>query len=223
MEGIFFRVGRSYKPRSEIDRTFKGPETEMKNVFVSYSHRDRVIADRMARSLSGLGVDVWIDQWEIRPGDSLIEKINEGLNDKDILLLLLSSASVASSWVQKELSSALMEELARRKVVVVPVLIETCELPPLIADKKYTDFRVDYEAGLRELMSALPRPSPVEKIQLALDSAVGTWRARRVLPDKKLLHEVDEYASQLSLRTDHYEIILRVAYETNSSIWKSVV
>jgi hypothetical protein len=65
---------------------------------------------------------------------------------------VLSEASVKSEWVKRELNAALMKELKRKSVVVLPLLLQDCEIPPLVADKKYADFRQGYDAGLAELL-----------------------------------------------------------------------
>jgi hypothetical protein len=66
---------------------------------------------------------------------------------------VLSKVSTASRWVQAELNAALMEELSGKGVAVLPVLIEDCELPPLLKDRVYADFRDDFQAGLQKLLA----------------------------------------------------------------------
>src|SRR6516162_2150465 len=44
-----------------------------------------------------------------------------------------------------------MEELSGKGVAVLPVLIEDCELPSLLKDRVYADFRRDFNAGLQKL------------------------------------------------------------------------
>jgi len=76
-----------------------------------------------------------LNRWEIKVGDSITEKINEAIRRNDYLIVVLSKASVKSEWVKKELNAALMKELKKKSVVVLPLLMEDCEVPPLIADK----------------------------------------------------------------------------------------
>jgi len=86
-------------------------------------------------------------------GDSITGRISEGIGQNDYLIIVLSKASVGSEWVQRELNAALMKELQKRSVVVLPLLLEDCQIPPLIADKKYADFRRDHSVGLAELLA----------------------------------------------------------------------
>src|SRR5579872_399162 len=95
-------------------------------IFLSYSHSDKPFAETIARALRSKGLDVWFDQWEIQPGDSIVEKIfTNGLKDCECFLVVLSVASVASPWVRYELDSAMVRKL-EGLTRVIPVLKEQC-------------------------------------------------------------------------------------------------
>lgn len=68
-------------------------------VFISYSHEDRPVVERLAQDLRIYGFDVWIDFWSMRAGDSLLKKIGEGITEAAFFLVALSKASIASDWV----------------------------------------------------------------------------------------------------------------------------
>lgn len=110
-------------------------------MFVSYAQADKGVARQVAEALRDAGLLVWIDAWDLAPGDSIAERIDQGIASSDILLVLLSQSSVASQWVQKELSTALSGELRDRAITVIPALIEDCDVPPLLADRQYLDLR----------------------------------------------------------------------------------
>lgn len=125
------------------------------SVFLSHSSRDNEFCDRLALDLTDYDIGVWYDKWEIKVGDSLREKIGSGIETNDFLAVVLSTASVDSDWVQQELNAALAKELSERKVVVLPLLIEDCDIPIFLNDKKWADFRTDYDAGLQALLDVL--------------------------------------------------------------------
>ncbi|QEW29011.1 TIR domain protein [Roseovarius indicus] len=85
--------------------------------------------------------NIWIDQWELNAGDSIIGKVQEAVGEADALLVVLSQASVASEWCQKELRTALVRELDEKRVLVIPCLIEDCDIPVFLKEKLYVDFR----------------------------------------------------------------------------------
>ena len=88
-------------------------------------------------------------------GDSIIGRINEGLQTADYLVAVLSPRSVIKLWVQRELNSAMMRQLDDSGIKILPVLIEPCDLPALMADIKYANFTSDFSVGFRELLDAL--------------------------------------------------------------------
>ena len=73
----------------------------MAKVFLSHSSKDRVVADKIAKSLSLSGIDVWYDTWEIRVGNSISHEIQKGLKEADFIVVILTKNSVKSGWVQK--------------------------------------------------------------------------------------------------------------------------
>jgi hypothetical protein len=94
---------------------------------------------------------VWLDEWELLPGDSLNDKIQGSLATSSWLLVILSKNSVKSQWVKRELNAGLSEELKRKNTFVVPVRIDLCKMPIFLRDKLYADFRVSYDDGLKQL------------------------------------------------------------------------
>lgn len=132
-------------------------EQKVPSAFISYSSQDSKFAERLATDLKKRELGVWFDRWEIRVGDSLTEKIGRGIRENDYLIVVLSPHSVASEWVRKELSEAMQREIKEKRVVVLPVLLKSCELPAFLPDKKYADFRRSYEEGLAELVRGIKR------------------------------------------------------------------
>lgn len=127
----------------------------MPSLFLSHSSTDKTFVEKLAKDLEGVGVNVWFDKWEIKVGDSLTGKIEEGLQANDYLGLVLSPAAVASEWVKAELSAAWCRQMSSRKIVVLPILYQDCEIPFLLEDRKYADFRTSYDEGFMALCAAL--------------------------------------------------------------------
>jgi hypothetical protein len=70
-------------------------------------------------------------------------------------LIVMSKNSVESAWVKKELNSALVHEIERRKVKVMPIRLDDAQVPDSIIDKAYADFRGSYEDGFRKLLESI--------------------------------------------------------------------
>ena len=126
-----------------------------KVAFISHSSKDKPFVRQLAADLSANGIGVWLDEQRIHVGDSLPEKIAQGLASSDYFLIAVSQHSVDSPWVKKELNSALVTEVQRRKVHVLPLKLDGAEMPDAINDKKYADFSTSYKAGVDEFLAAL--------------------------------------------------------------------
>ena len=139
------------------------------SVFLSHSSKDKFFARKLAESLRTYGVRVWIDEAELRIGDSLAERIGKAISKTDYFAVLLSPNSVNSAWVQKELALAMTRELAESKVSVLPIIIERCVMPDFLKDKLYADFSEpdQFEDALATVLKALGVQSAVKRLSPA--------------------------------------------------------
>lgn len=124
-------------------------------VFISYSSKDKTFVEKLSKTLIDHHVGVWLDKWEMKPGDSLIDKIQNGLEDSAYLLIVLSKHYIESEWCKKEQNAGLLKEINSKQVVVIPILIEDCVIPIFLQEKVYADFRGDFDAGFAELFRSL--------------------------------------------------------------------
>lgn len=125
------------------------------SVFISYSHEDKNFADILAANLVKYKARVWLDRWELHVGDSIIDKIQDAIQESDALIIIISKSSMKSEWCKKELSSGLLRELEEKKVLVLPALLEKCDMPVFLRGKKYADFTNNLSDGLNEILEAI--------------------------------------------------------------------
>jgi len=138
----------------------------MIGVFLSHSSQDKPFVRELAGFLrQDDSIRVWLDEAEIRPGDNIVSKIEEGL-DADVVLLILSPDSVESQWVKEEWTDAYWEQVNARKARLVGVLYRDCRIPRLLRNKKYFDLRTNQPEGFRAIRTwllgeqpARPRPN----------------------------------------------------------------
>lgn len=112
----------------------------MKKVFISHSSNDKPFVRKLAKALSSSGIESWIDESEIKYGESLISKISSSIEEIDLIIAIISPDSIKSSWVRKELEWAMTKEINSRKISVIPILIKKCDIPFFLSDKLYADF-----------------------------------------------------------------------------------
>jgi hypothetical protein len=127
----------------------------MANVFISHRSSDTTEAERLANEIRHAGHQVWLDVWDIRVGDSIIERMNAGLEGATYLVVCYSSAGVTSPWMSREWMSALARQLGGHDVRILPVRLTGGGPPAIIADIKYADLVRNWSAGVAELLAAI--------------------------------------------------------------------
>jgi hypothetical protein len=127
----------------------------MANVFISHRTADLPLAERLAREIRNAGHEVWLDEWKISVGDSIVEKINEGLQGATYTILCYSSAGVMSPWMSREWMATLSRQLNGRGVKVLPARLSGGEAPAILDDIKYADLVKDWSVGVADLLRAI--------------------------------------------------------------------
>jgi hypothetical protein len=116
-----------------------------------------------------------MDRWELNVGDSLIDKIQSALTESSAMLVILSKKSVASEWCKKELNAGLMRELAEKRVLVLPCVIDDCEIPLFLREKFYANFRKDRDEAFEQVNNALLRISNRQQGRLESPDFYTDW------------------------------------------------
>lgn len=129
----------------------------MPSIFLSHNQNDKPFVRRLAKDLTSEGVKVWLDEAEIKVGDSLIRKIQSGIYEMDYLGAILSPDSVKSAWVQEELEQALHIQISEAYVKVLPILLRNCDMPGFLLGKVYADFREEekYQDSFAKLLKSI--------------------------------------------------------------------
>ena len=123
------------------------------NIFMSYSRRELGFVDAIVGRLEEEGYHVWLDYRALIPGTPWKGQIDEGLQNADTVLLVVSKASIASDYVALEWRHFL--ETNKR---VILLIFEAVDLPKELEKYEWVDFRGSYNAGLKELFSQLKKP-----------------------------------------------------------------
>jgi hypothetical protein len=131
----------------------------MVNVFVSHRTADTIKAEQLATDIRSYGHIVWLDKWAIDLGDSIVQRMNEGLTSSTVVLLCFSSEGVLSPWMSREWFSALARQLNGEGVKLLPVRLSGGEPPAILADIKYADAVTDYDAALKSIIRTLEHTS----------------------------------------------------------------
>lgn len=93
-------------------------------VFISHASEDkeRFVRD-FATKLRSKGIEAWVDEWEIMPGNSLVDKIfEEGIGNAQAMIIVISDKSVNKPWVREELNAGVVRRINNQSKLI-PVVI----------------------------------------------------------------------------------------------------
>src|SRR5262245_12907127 len=110
------------------------------DVFLSHSSKDkeivRAIADRMRMD----GLRVWFDDWEIRAGDSIPAKIDEGLEQCRVLVLCMSANAFGSEWAQLESYTFRFRDPLNKERRFIPLRLDDAPIKGSLAQFHYINW-----------------------------------------------------------------------------------
>jgi hypothetical protein len=130
-------------------------------VFVSYASTDRLSAEIIITGLRSQGLTVVSNVHDLHPDHHIAESIRSAISANAYFLLLLSRQSVNSRWLGHE-STAILKELQSRNITFLPVLLDDCEIPALIAMYQCFDMSTGIEQNLERLIEALKSTSSID-------------------------------------------------------------
>lgn len=134
-----------------------------KKLFISYSHEDAEKVRKFAFLLSLYGFDLWMDEKILKKGDYYTTKIFNGIHDSDIYLVFLSQASLGSNWVDAEIDFALKEKIERKKLTIIPVLLEDVDVPVALSNIDFLDARFSLKEAAEQLSAKHKTDRPAQK------------------------------------------------------------
>ena len=137
--------------------------TSPRDVFICHASEDNPsVAEPLTQALDKGGISYWYDQAEIKWGDSVTRKVNEGLKISRYVIVVLSKSFIGKHWPNRELSAALNIEASTGETRVLPLIvgseIERIEILaefPLLNDKRYVVWAATPTAIVDALTSRL--------------------------------------------------------------------
>ncbi|MBF0430523.1 MAG: toll/interleukin-1 receptor domain-containing protein [Fibrobacteria bacterium] len=127
-------------------------------VFLSHASEDKErFVNNFATSLRQNGVDVWLDKWEMLPGDSLVDKIfEEGIKSAEAIIIIVSKYSIIKKWVKEEINAGFVSRM-KNGTKLIPVIIDDCEIPGPLNSTLWIKIKnlEDYENERQEVIKAI--------------------------------------------------------------------
>lgn len=129
-----------------------------KDVFISYSTVDSAEVQAFVKLLKNSGINFFLDKMDIGWGDSIIEKVFSGIETSRYVVVFISTHSLKSPWVKKEIYTAFQREIESESITLLPIL--SCQQDeffrtfPFLKSKKYLKFD-DKEQIIHNLIELL--------------------------------------------------------------------
>jgi hypothetical protein len=125
-------------------------------VFLCHGSEDKTAVRNLYHQLLALGIDPWLDEEKLLPGQNWKLEIGRALRKSDIVIVCLSNATVnKTGFVQRELKEALdaAAERPEGQIFIIPARIDECTLPDSLTVLQRVDL---FEpAGVDRLIQAL--------------------------------------------------------------------
>ena len=112
------------------------------DIFLSYWSGDSDWVNRLRHELQNRGVQVWLDNEQIRPGDIFARDLESGLDSSRSVGLVITQKSMESRWVEEEYYRAL-SLTNKQNLQLIPILVGDAKRPGFLANRQYVDMRLD--------------------------------------------------------------------------------
>ena len=165
-------AGRQWVFENAVNQ--KMPDNFQFDVFLSHSSKDKPVVRELAARLKGDGIRVWLDEEQIKPGDSIPAKIEEGLERSRVLVLCMSANAFGSDWAQLESGTFRFRDPLNKERRFLPLRLDDAPIKGSLAQFLYIDWRQNAEIAYSRLVVACQPPSDAAAADLSAEPEVGT-------------------------------------------------
>lgn len=191
-------------------------------VFVSYSRRDRSIAEALRDELIASGFDAYIDLHDVAPGEPWKERLRDLISSAESVVFLVSSTSSVS-----EICAWEIDEAERQGKKLLPILIEDTPLdiiPGRLVRLNLIHYRTPEEktAARSAIVDALSKNLAWEREKTRINELATTWKTSGELPRfltlrKDALHALEAWRDERpETSTEPTELHLRYISESRN-------
>ncbi|MCP5048138.1 MAG: TIR domain-containing protein, partial [bacterium] len=140
-----------------------------RKTFLSHNSQDKPFVEQVARWLEDEAkVPVWLDKWNLIPGDPWQEEIEKALDESHCCVVFLSSNGI-DPWQNEEMRSAIESRVTEQSIRVIPVLLpgvhrpgKESKLPRFLRGLTWVSFKEKWDepGALHQLESGIKGKKP---------------------------------------------------------------
>lgn len=145
------------------------------NVFISYSRQCIGFVDDLFHKLEKRGFNnIWLDYLSLVPGRPWNGQIDKGLEQSDLLLLVVSPESISSRSVEIE-----WRHFLEKKKRIILLIFQAVTLPKELEQLEWVDFRGGFFFAFRKLLTLIESPTQMKKFapQSGFKAPLTVWLA----------------------------------------------
>jgi hypothetical protein len=128
---------------------------EAPRVYLAHASEDHAtLAKPLAQAMMAQGIDVWFDDWEIRAGDSLRRKMEEGLSNCTHFVVLLTPNSMHKPWVETEIDAGFVGSVdGVSRFIGIRAGVKISDLSPFLRTLRCPELRLDQQDEVDALIA----------------------------------------------------------------------
>lgn len=189
-------------------------------IYLAHASEDKALVRPIAEYLMANGIDVWFDEWEIEPGESLRQKMEEGLGAMTHFVVVLTPISITKPWVAKEIDVGMVRQVGGdSRLVPLVVGLDPKELSPFFKAMLFLKIDPTNDADLKGLADRLhgvsrkPALGTAPKYVQPAPAGLTGWSQAAITIGRHLIE-----ASRNAMPHDPIKTVEELATETGLSL-----
>lgn len=188
--------------------------------FVSYARKDRDFVSKLCREFINNNIAYWHDEAEITAGNILTPKIKDAIEESTHFILIMSKSYFESEWCLRELDYVLNKQKEENREIIIPILVENCDIDDRIKDIRFIDACLGFEEAWETILKEVTRFSN-HKFGRKYDSNYIIdfgldWGVKKERPGELEKYYLEIDAVSIDKNRD-YSVITKIVFEGNEA------
>jgi len=207
-----------------ISESIKNANNLLTQVFISHSEKDNVMVEKVGKILMREGFTIWTNRTDVKTGTQFQDEINQGIEQADNVVYLISADSLQSKYCQDELAHAFAHN--KRIISLLIESIDFEQLPPKLRALQLIDFTghedaEKYRIATDKLLKELTQDTYYyEQHKVLLVKALKWLRQNRnpsILLRGYNLQHAEAWLKAAKVRTEHPPLPLHEEFISEST------